>query len=155
MTMTPEQINELLAKTRDQKFRKLTEGRINQANALKGRARPDQSARMTGSGNSMAKKAHPNKGKIMPQIGDKTRGRAKPEGFGAKISLAKKGVPNLNLLGKKRPEHSKKMKEIILANGGVKNMQEKVTCQHCGKISNQPNYFRWHGDKCKALKNKD
>lgn len=155
MAMTPEQINELLAKTRDQKFRKLTEGRINQANSLKGRARPDQSERMSGLGNSMANKPHPNKGKAMPQIGDKIRGKAKPQGFGAKISLAKKGVPNLKALGKKRPDHADAMRDPE-RNRGAEALRVPWTCIHCHKSGvGLTNYSRWHGNKCKTLKNKD
>lgn len=75
---------------------------------LTGRKRPDQSARMAGDGNSMAGKEHPNKGKSLPQIG--RPGQKKPEGHGAKVSAARKGVPNLKALGKKKPEHSNRMK---------------------------------------------
>ena len=81
---------------------------VKQGARLAGRKRPDQSALMSGEKNPMAGKPHPNKGKQMPQIG--RPGVAKPEGFGEKITKARKGVPNLKALGKERPEHSNLMK---------------------------------------------
>jgi hypothetical protein len=93
----------------DEELRKQT-GNAQQAEKLRGRKRADQSARMSGSKNSMAGKEHPNKGKSMPQISKKIKGKAKPEGFGEKISKARKGVPNIKALGKERPEHSNLMK---------------------------------------------
>jgi hypothetical protein len=81
---------------------------VKQGAKLNGRKRPDQSARMAGNKNPMAGKTHPNSGKSLPQIG--RPGVAKPEGFGEKISRARKGVPNLHALGKERPEHSNLMK---------------------------------------------
>jgi len=120
-----------------------------QAEKLKGRVRKDQSARMLGAGNSMAGKEHPNKGKSLPQIG--RPGVAKPEGFGEKISKARKGVPNLKALGVARPEHSEIMKDPS-RNKGAEYMRETMTCPHCGKNANGPNYKRWHGDKCKTKK---
>jgi hypothetical protein len=113
---------------------------------LTGRKRPDQSARMSGNSNSMAGKEHPNKGKSLPQIG--RPGVAKPKGHGAKVSAARKGVPNLKALGVKRPDHSNAMKDPA-RNTGAQTMRETMTCLHCGKTANVPNYKRWHGDNCK------
>jgi len=93
----------------DAELRKET-GNVRQAEKIKGRKRVDQSVRMSGQKNSMAGKEHPNKGKSMPQISKKIKGKAKPEGFGEKISKARTGVPNLKALGKERPEHSNLMK---------------------------------------------
>jgi hypothetical protein len=84
--------------------------RENHSNKLAGRERPDQSVRMSGDNNIMAGKVSPNRGKTMPQISEKIKGKAKPEGFGEKISKARKGVPNLKALGVARPEHSNLMK---------------------------------------------
>jgi hypothetical protein len=76
----------------------------NRGAALIGRKRPDQSERMSGENNPMAGKEHPNKGKELPQIG--RLGQKKPEGFGEKVSKAKKGVPNDLNRGRKRPQQS-------------------------------------------------
>ena len=123
--------------------------RENHCKKLSGRARPDQSARMSGEKNSMAGKEHPNKGKSLPQIG--RPGVAKPKGFGEKVSKARKGVPNLKALGVERPDHSEAMKDPT-RNNGAQTMRETLTCPHCGKTANVPNYKRWHGDNCKAKK---
>jgi hypothetical protein len=82
----------------------------NHSEKLTGRARPDQSTRMSGDNNIMAGKESPNRGKEMPQISEKIKGKAKPEGFGDKVSKAKKGVPIPSRQGVERPEHSKLMK---------------------------------------------
>ena len=131
----------------DTEIRKQT-GNARQAEKLTGRKRADQSARMIGDKNSMAGKVHPNKGKAMPQISEKIKGKAKPDGFGEKISKARKGVPNLKALGVARPDHSETMKDPS-RNKGAQTMRETMTCPHCGKTANVPNYKRWHGDNCK------
>ena len=131
----------------DTEIRKQT-GNARQAEKLTGRKRADQSARMSGDKNSMAGKVHPNKGKAMPQISEKIKGKAKPDGFGEKISKARKGVPNLKALGVARPDHSETMKDPS-RNKGAQTMRETMTCPHCGKTANVPNYKRWHGDNCK------
>lgn len=119
-----------------------------QATTIRGRKRTDQSARMSGDNNPMAGKISPNRGKAMPQISKKIKGKAKPDGFGEKISKARKGKPNLKALGAPRPNHSKTMKDPS-RNKGAQFMRETLTCPHCGKTSNGPNYKRWHGDNCK------
>ena len=93
----------------DEEIRKQT-GNAQQAEKIRGRKRKDQSARMSGDNNVMSGKVSPNRGKAMPQISKKIKGKAKPEGFGDKIRKARKGVPNLKALGKERPEHSNLMK---------------------------------------------
>jgi len=160
MDDTQKKIKEELAKLSNSRFANLTDNQLSDienkygkerpehAEKLKGRKRDDQSARMAGSGNSMAGKEHPNKGKEMPQISAKLKGKAKPKGFGEKISKARKGVPNLKALGVERPDHSEAMKDPT-RNKGAQTMRETMTCPHCGKIANVPNYKRWHGDNCK------
>jgi hypothetical protein len=123
-------------------------GNARQAEKLTGRKRADQSARMSGDNNIMAGKVSPNRGKAMPQISEKIKGKAKPGGFGEKISKARKGVPNLKALGVARPDHSETMKDPS-RNKGAEYMRETRTCPHCGKTANGPNYKRWHGDNCK------
>jgi hypothetical protein len=93
----------------DSDLRKQT-GNARQAEKIQGRKRKDQSARMSGHNNIMAGKTSPNRGKEMPQISEKIRGKSKPNGFGEKISKARTGVPNLKALGKERPEHSNLMR---------------------------------------------
>jgi hypothetical protein len=123
-------------------------GNARQAEKIQGRTREDQSARMTGDNNIMAGKVSPNRGKAMPQISEKIKGKAKPDGFGEKISKARKGIPNLKALGVARPDHSETMKDPS-RNKGAEYMRETLTCPHCGKTANGPNYKRWHGDNCK------
>lgn len=123
-------------------------GNAKQAEKIRGRTRNDQSARMSGDKNIMAGKASPNRGKDMPQISSKLKGVKKPEGHGANVSQAKKGVPNLKALGVARPAHSKAMQDPN-RNKGAEYMREVLTCPHCGKTANGPNYTRWHGDNCK------
>jgi len=132
----------------DTEIRKKT-GNARQAEKLTGRKRADQSARMSGEKNSMAGKVHPNRGKSLPQIG--RPGVAKPEGFGDKISKARKGVPNLKARGLKRPEQSKKMKAYYQDNPDKKPTVVVQDCPHCGKsVRGAGNFQRWHGNNCKG-----
>lgn len=158
MNDTQKKIKEELAKLSNSRFADLTDNQLSDienkygkerpehSEKLKGRKRNDQSVRMSGASNPMAGKEHPNKGKSLPQIG--RPGVAKPEGFGKKISKARKGVPNLKALGVERPDHSEAMKDPT-RNKGAQTMRETMTCPHCGKTANVPNYKRWHGDNCK------
>lgn len=132
----------------DEQINKET-GNKKQAEKLKGRKRKDQSSRMSGSGNSMAGKEHPNKGKKIPKISEKIKGKAKPAGFGEKVSKARKALGLTNIWkGQKRADHSEAMKDPT-RNKGAQTMRETKTCPHCGKTANIPNYKRWHGDNCK------
>ena len=161
MDDTQKKIREELAKVSDSKFAKQSDNQLSSienrygvvrpehSEKLRGRKRDDQSARMSGAGNSMAGKEHPNKGKSLPHIG--RPGVAKPEGHGANVSRAKKGVPIPSRQGIARPEHSETMKDPS-RNKGAQTMRETMTCPHCGKTANVPNYKRWHGDNCKAKK---
>ena len=135
----------------DHELRKQT-GNIKQADKIKGRKRADQSTRMSGDNNIMAGKISPNRGKAMPQISDKIKGKAKPEGFGEKVSKTRKEKGfKKQWLGGERPEHSELMKDPT-RNKGAQTMRETMTCPHCGKTANVPNYKRWHGDNCKMKK---
>jgi transposase-like protein len=131
----------------DAEIKRETKG-IKQATKLKGRKRPDQSLKMSGAGNPMSGKASPNKNKAMPQISEKVKGKKKPEGFGEKISQRRKELGLGNTMGgKKRPEHSERMKEN---NPGIAKTQVAWKCEHCGKEGvGLSNYSRWHGDNCK------
>lgn len=118
----------------------------NQSFALKGRKRPDQTAFML-ENNPMKGKASPNRGKDMPQISEKIKGKPKhtPESK-LKISQSRKGnIPWSK--GKKRPEHSERMKKD---NPGLEKTRQPWICEHCGKEGvGSSNYVRWHGDNCK------
>ena len=45
--------------------------------------------------------------------------------------------------------HNKIYKDI---GGSVTIRQSIITCNYCGKQSNESNYVRWHGDNCKNKK---
>lgn len=83
----------------------------NRGVAIRGRKRPDQSARVSGDNNPMAGKVHPNKGKKIPKISESQAGKKKSDAHRANISKARTGVPIPKLRGRKRPEHSSKMKD--------------------------------------------
>jgi len=144
--MTPQELNELLEQTRDQKFRKRTDGQLGQAQHLQGRQRPEHSALMK-TNNPMANKQHPNRGKKMPQIG--RPGVPKPQGFGDRISAQRQGKPIPQLQGRSRPDQSQIMRDPA-RNPGAQAMRETRICPYCGKTANLPNYGRWHGDNCKS-----
>lgn len=114
---------------------------------LTGKSRPEQSEFMVDN-NPMKGKASPNRGKEMPQISEKTKGKKKPEGFGELISKRRKELGLGNTMGgKKRPEHSERMKTN---NPGLEKTRQPWTCEHCGKEGvGSSNYVRWHGDNCK------
>jgi hypothetical protein len=118
-----------------------------QAEKIRGRKKPNHSKLMTEQ-NPMQGKVSPNRGKEMPQISKKVKGKKKPEGFGEKISRARKGKPNIKAQGVTRPDHSNLMKDPT-HNKGAAYMKETFKCPHCGKTANGPNYKRWHGDNCK------
>jgi hypothetical protein len=124
-------------------------GNAKQAEKLKGRIRKDQSERMSGKKNVMAGKISPNRGKEMPQISEKIKGKTKPAGFGEKVSKKRKELGLGNTWGgKKRPEHSLLMKSK--PNKGLDKTRTKWSCEHCQKEGvGSSNYVRWHGDNCK------
>jgi len=121
-------------------------GRAKQAKKLTGKTRPDQKQMML-ENNPMKGKVSPNRGKEMPQISEKVKGKPKhtPESK-AKISQSRKGnIPWSK--GKKRPEHSERMKKD---NPGLEKTRQPWICEHCGKQGvGSSNYVRWHGDNCK------
>lgn len=110
MPLSIEEINKLLKQTRGQKFRKRTDAQLMQGSHLRGVKRPDQSARMSGDNNPMAGKVSPNRGKEMPQISDKVKGKAKSDSHRINIGKARTGMPIPKLQGRKRPAHSDAMK---------------------------------------------
>lgn len=121
--------------------------RIKQASSLRGRKNPEQSERMK-THNHMLGKTSPNKGKKMPNITAKVKGKQKPAGHGANVSKARLGVPIPKLQGRKKPEQSERLK---ISNPGFDATRIAWTCPHCGKQGvGSSNYTRWHGDNCKA-----
>ena len=123
-----------------------------QAEKLTGRKQPKQSARMSGNKNPMAGKVSPNRGKSMPQIAKKITGIKRSEETKKQIGATRKAKGLTNTwTGVDRPEQSKLMKDPS-RNKGAEYMREVMTCPHCGKTANGPNFKRWHGDNCKELK---
>ena len=124
--------------------------RKKQAQSITGRKRKDQSERMSGDSNIMAGKVSPNRGKEMPQISSKLKGKKKSESHAANISKARKGVPIPKLQGRKKPEQSARLK---ISNPGFDATRIAWTCEHCGKEGvGSSNFKRWHSDNCKAKK---
>jgi rRNA maturation protein Nop10 len=127
-------------------------GNARQAEKIQGRKRKDQSARMSGDNNIMSGKVSPNRGKAMPQISEKITGIKRSEETKKQIGATRKAKGLTNTWsGVKRPEQSEIMKDPA-RNKGAQTMRETMTCPHCGKTANVPNYKRWHGDNCKAKK---
>lgn len=122
-----------------------------QSLALSGIEKPDHSIRMSGKNNPMYGKTSPNNGKEMPQISEKIKGKSKPKGFGELISKRRKELGLGNTMGgKKRPDHSERMKQN---NPGLEKTRQPWICEHCGKNGvGSSNYVRWHGDNCKDKK---
>jgi hypothetical protein len=81
------------------------------------------------------------KGRVSPMKGKEpwNKGSKMPEGFKEKIRQKK--------LGKKRSEQTKEKIRVSSKN------KKKLTCEHCHKIVDVSNFARWHGDKCKNVKN--
>lgn len=86
--------------------------------------------------------------------------KPKPEGHGAKVSLALKGVPKTEdhkkamsevRKGKSTGPCSKKRKEAIKAALKGKHTLPLVTCPHC-ELEGRSNMQRWHFDNCKERK---
>tara|TARA_R110000868_G_scaffold18803_6_gene82002 strand:- start:64 stop:534 length:471 start_codon:yes stop_codon:yes gene_type:complete len=120
-----------------------------QAETIRGRARKDQSARMSGNNNIMAGKISPNRGKAMPQISKKITGIKRSEETKKQIGATRKAKGLTNIwTGVERPEQSELMRDPS-RNKGAEYMREVMICPHCGKTANGPNYKRWHGDNCK------
>ena len=63
--------------------------------------------------------------------------------------------PNLVGINKFRNVNSyRKMKSDYLDNQSkaqIESKKFKITCIHCGKLSDASNHKRWHGDNCKEL----
>lgn len=164
MSNDQKKIKEELAKLANSKFANLTDNQLSDIEnrygkarpehsaKLKGRKNPKQSAKMSGEGNPMAGKVSPNRGKTMPQIAEKITGIKRSEETKKQIGATRKAKGLTNTwTGVGRPEQSELMKDPS-RNKGAEYMREVMTCPHCGKTANGPNYKRWHGDNCKVLK---
>jgi hypothetical protein len=109
---------------------------------LTGKSRPEHSKTMTGRKNPGASIA--------------LKGKAKPEGHGANVSAATKGIPkskehrlNMSLAAQDRtPEHRANM------SAACKNTPKKE-CPYCSKILDVRNYGKYHGTKCKQYQSED
>jgi hypothetical protein len=54
--------------------------------------------------------------------------------------------------GRTKSEVSKETASRMVEDGThsfLKMNANKITCEHCGKVSSYPNYKRWHGEKCR------
>ena len=84
-----------------------------------------------------------NKGKTLSaeskqKISDANKGKTRSDESKQKISDAKKG----------KPRSAETNQKISDAKKGIS--QPKVTCPHCGVVSNPGNMNRWHFDNCKS-----
>jgi hypothetical protein len=125
-------------------------GNLKQAEKLSGRKKPEHQKRMT-ENNPMTGKVSPNRGKQMPQISEKIKGKSKPEGFGEVISKRRKELGLGDTWGgKQRPEQSSLMKDPV-RNKGAQALREPWICEYCKKEGvGLTNYARWHGNNCKV-----
>lgn len=57
------------------------------------------------------------------------------------MSSAHKQAITKSKLGKNNPNYGNKM--------AAAHLNEKLCCEHCGKISNKGNHIRWHSKNCK------
>ena len=134
--MTPEELNLLLAKHRDQKFRKKTQGQINQANIAKANAEhqitdPDW----------LKKQAE----------GQRKR---KQSGWSSKMMGNTNGTGNKNRLGMTNSPESNAKRSKTLTGRKIPSItgvpKPKLTCPHCGKTGGKPQMIQYHFDKCKT-----
>jgi len=54
--------------------------------------------------------------------------------------------------GRTKSEVSKETASRMVEDGThsfLKMNANKITCEHCGRVSSYPNYKRWHGEKCR------
>jgi len=62
-----------------------------------------------------------------------------------------KGKPNYKLRGRSHPHTNESKQKLSIAKTGVP--RNKLTCPHCGKIGGDGNMQRWHFNNCKTLHN--
>jgi len=62
-----------------------------------------------------------------------------------------KGRPNYKLRGKSHPHTNESKQKLSIAKTGVP--RNKLTCPYCGKIGGDGNMQRWHFNNCKTLHN--
>ena len=133
--MTPEELNLLLAKQREQKFRKKTQGQINQANIAKANAE-----HLVNDPDWLKKQAE----------GQRKR---KEAGWSSKMIGNKNGSGNKNRLGMTNSSESNIKRSNTLMGRKIPSItgvpKPKLTCPHCGKIGGKPQMMQFHFDKCK------
>jgi len=87
---------------------------------------------------------------------DEIYGNERSKEIRAKQSAASIGENNHRygkpgtMLGKKHTEES--LAKMRVKTGPHKKAREKLTCPHCGNVSDSSNSKRWHFDKCKHKK---
>lgn len=62
-----------------------------------------------------------------------------------------KGRPNFKLRGKSHPHTDESKQKLSIAKTGIP--RNKLICPHCGKIGGDGNMQRWHFNNCKTLNN--
>jgi hypothetical protein len=136
--MNSEDINKMLAKHRDQKFRKRTQGQIDQANIAKANA-----DHQVTDPKWLEKQAE----------GQQKR---KESGWSSKMKGNKNAAGNKNRLGMTNSEESNAKRSEKLMGRKIPSItgvpKPKLTCPHCGKIGGKPQMIQYHFDKCKAKK---
>lgn len=71
------------------------------------------------------------------KIGDSSRGR--------KLTFSEEHRKNIGISSKGRTHDDESKRRMCEA---AKN-KPKITCSHCGKVTDPGNHNQWHGDKCK------
>jgi len=96
-----------------------------------------------------------NKGKKNPKISAALKGKSKPDGFGAKVSIALTGTifsaeRCANISAGKKGKKNPAMLGNNYGEAGKGIPKPTFNCPHCEKvIGGQSNFNRWHGDNCK------
>jgi hypothetical protein len=138
MAMTNEELNALLKATRDQKFRKRTQGQIEQAEHARGMAE-----HLKNDPAWQAKQAE----------GQRKR---KAEGWQSKMLGNTNGRGNKGRKGKPHTEEHKQYMSQKMMGRKIPSItgvpKPKETCPHCGKIGGRPQMIQYHFDKCKFKK---
>lgn len=151
MTKSVKEINELLKATRDQKFRKMSQAKLDantsRSAVLSGTKRSTDAIEKLKSNEEWRKNVDEANKRITKDpkrnkaIGDALRGKTRPPEVGEAISKS--------LTGKKLTvEHRAKMSEIRKGKS-INKVLPIICCPHCGKEGKELIMRRWHFDNCK------
>lgn len=135
MALTPKEINDLLKSTREQKFRKQSQSKIDATNLIKiiaiENAKNPEWIRKNKEGQERRKLTNWSSKMIGNKNGinsPRNKGMKNSPESNVKRSEALKGIERHNLRGVPKP---------------------KLTCPHCGKEGGKPQMIQYHFDKCK------